>query len=126
MVRDDPDSITSALTLIQQLVDKGRHGDALMLCQELLHHNPTNQHLLSLIVSLRMQSHWLALPLRPLQGSGWAGVAIIWLIAVSLINVAQSTGASWAYGVVGVYLGWVVYTWCYPPLMTRWLTTRGL
>ena len=27
---------------------------------------------------------------------------------------------------VAVYIGWAVYTWIYPPLMTRWLRARGI
>ena len=126
LIGDDPDSREAAYTLLAHLVEERRTREALELSQELLRIDPKNEHLLEAIVELRMATHPLALPLRPLQRFGWAGSAAIWFGAIVVLRWAGRAEVPWALPLAGLYLAWVLYSWIYPPLMKRWLRARGL
>jgi len=127
LVREDPEAREVAFTLLQSLTEQRRSEEALELCQELMRSDPGNENLVELAVALRVQTHPLALPLWPMQRFGWAASGAIWVGAVlSFALLRRQSDNPWAAAAVGVYVAWVVYTWAYGPIMTRWLRARGI
>jgi len=126
LIRDDPKSRRTALTLYRHLIEQHRQREALDVAKQLLRANPSDEALIAAIVDLRAQTHWLALPIRPLQRFGWAGSAGIWLGFIVIANFARRTDAVWAGAILAAYLAWVVYSWTYMPIMTRWIRARGV
>ena len=126
LIAEDPDAQDVILSLIQTLIDQSRPDEALRLSQELLRVQPDNVALVDLIVLLRAQGHVLGWPLRPLFRFGWAASGALWLGAVLAINFMRRTEATWALPFAGAYLLFVIYSWAYIPIMTRWLRWRGI
>lgn len=126
LVSDDPDGQEVTATLMLTLIDQNRPAEALEIAKELLRAQPENTGLVDLIVELRAQTHWLAWPTKPLQRFGWGGSAVIWLGAVVVLNFFRETEHPLVLVAALAYLGWVVYTWIYTPVMTRWLRFRGV
>lgn len=127
-VRSDPDSIATAWTAISVLAHQGRSKDAERIARELVSATPEDQDLLDAIVELRVLTHPLGLPVRPLVAYGWAGSAAFWgaFIVISgglrAVEAPERVQMGFIYG----YLAWAVYTWVYPPLMRRWIRWRGV
>ncbi len=126
LVRENPDARDVAYTLLQNLTENGRSREALVLCQEMMQSDPGNQNLVDLAIALRVQTHPLALPLWPMQKFGWRASAAIWLGAALSIGLLRQTNSMWAVSLVSVYVVWVVYTWVFEAIMTRWFRARGI
>ena len=73
-----------------------------------------------------MASHPLGLPLRPLARLGWAGSGLIWIGFIVVYATALRFDSPWVATIATVYVSWVVYSWIYPPLMKRWVKSRGI
>jgi predicted Zn-dependent protease len=126
LVHDDPEAHDVAYGLLVSLAEQGQNEDALRLCQELMRSEPDNEGLIETAVALRAATHWLALPLRPMQRFGWGASAAIWIVAIIAFRFLDGAKSTWMLTALGIYLTWVLYTWIYMPLMTRWLRARGL
>ncbi len=126
LVREDPEAREVAFTLLQSLAEQNRSAEALELCQELMRSEPGTEGLIDLAVTLRSQAHWLALPLWPMRRFGWAASAAIWLGAVVGFRVLAKAESPWILAGLAAYLFWVLYTWLYTPIMTRWLRAKGI
>lgn len=126
LIEDDPDGEAVTRALMVSLVERRRYAEALALAQQLLRIFPADENLLELIVELRVATHWLAWPLWPMQRFGWGGSVAVWIGAVVVIRVLGRTPGPVAGAFAGGYLLWVIYTWSYRPLMTRWIRARGV
>jgi hypothetical protein len=60
-------------------------------------------------------------PLWPVMRFGWTASVVIWLLAVFGLNALRRSDPELA-GTVGlVFLGYVAYSWIWPPLLKRLL-----
>lgn len=122
LVRRFPDQIQTIATLVVLLAEQRRFNEAHMLAQELLRADPGNQDLVDLVVSLKVETHWLGAPLWPVRRFGWAASASIWAVTVIAIIFLQSSPYELLIvPIIAIFLLYVVYSWIYPPLMSRLL-----
>ncbi|MDH5676937.1 MAG: tetratricopeptide repeat protein [Myxococcales bacterium] len=126
LIADNPEGRRVAWMLFIALVEQARHREALAIGQQLLRDEPDDQELIDHLITLRAATHPLALPLWPMSKFGWAASAAIWGGAVVLMTLMRHTKSPWVAALGVLYLVWVIYTWVYPPMMTRWLRHRGL
>ncbi|MBZ0113356.1 MAG: tetratricopeptide repeat protein [Thermoanaerobaculia bacterium] len=126
LVSEDPESRWVVTLLFTSLVDQKRFEEALRVGQQLLRANPNNTALTEALVELRMQTHWIAAPARPLARWGWFGAAALWVLALVTIRLASALQSTVALWLAGAYLAYCLYTWIYPPLLRRWIRHRGI
>jgi predicted Zn-dependent protease len=124
LLREYPDQAQSTVRVVQLLIDHGKHREAYELARELVMVDPGNAGLVDLAAELRRTSHWSMWPLWPMRKWGWAGSIGIWAIAMVLLrsNALQSTPlAGYDDAVALVFLGYVIYSWVWPPVLGRLL-----
>lgn len=128
LVTDNPDGYDVATLLLMALIEQKRNREALALARQLLRASPDDDALVETVIELAVATHWLSWPLWPLQRFGWAASAFLWLGAAVFAQVGRSQGWPWegAAAFASVYLGYVIYSWTYTPLMTRWVRSRGI
>ena len=127
LLTEHPDSMTSAVRMVQLLLDKGKHAEAYELSRELVQHDPGNQALVAMAGELRVSSHWSMLPLWPMRKWGWGGSIGIWFAAVLLLNSGVFDGEGREQlltGFVTLLLAYVVYSWVWPPILRRLMRVR--
>lgn len=125
LIRGDPESLATARTLFLVLVERGRHREALEVGRQLLRVDPANADLVEALAELRAETHWIAIPAYPMRRFGWVGAAAVWGFGVLGARATASWSTAWALTFLVVYLGYIVYTWVYPPLLKRWLLRKG-
>jgi len=116
-----PEDRQTLSLVVSALIQSGDHRSALRGARELLRSQPNDPHWLSLVQALSVQNHWSMLPLWPLQRFGWGASVALWLggvVAVRVLGQMNSPAAAWASWVI---LGYVIYSWVWPPLLKRWL-----
>lgn len=119
-----PDQVRPTLGLIQHLIDNGRNREAYELARELVALDPGNQAFVELAQDLRHASHWSLRPLWPMQKWGWGGAIAIWAGAVLLFRsgiLEDSPLGPYAHVLAFALLGYVVYSWVWPPMLRRLL-----
>jgi hypothetical protein len=79
----------------------------------------------SAIVELRMATHPLMLPYRPLQRYGWAGSAALWGVGVVGLRALNAVSPQLTIAFGAVWLAYVVGSWVVPPLLRRYLASTG-
>lgn len=124
LLEEYPDQTQSMILVVQSLIDNGKHREAYELSRELVLHDPSNDALVDLAKELRHTSHWTMLPLWPMRKWGWGGSIGLWLIVVLLLRseVLASTPLAGLEGPIAfTFLGYVVYSWVWPPLLKRLL-----
>lgn len=121
LVASDPNALETMRMVVIALVHANRSREALRLARELLRAQPNDDHLLTLVRSLRIDTHWTLWPMWPLQRWGWYGSIALWIAVVVLLQLLDSrlVGAFSA-----LWLGYVAYSWVWPPLLKRWIA-RG-
>lgn len=125
LVRDDPDALRVAWSIIAVLQAEHRYGDALEVMRGILHAAPDNQSVVEAMIDLRAASHWSVIPLWPLNRYGWVGSGALWAIAVGSFLLSRLFTPEYTGPLVTVYLVYVVYSWVWPPMLKRWLKARG-
>ena len=119
-----PDQMQTTLTVIQLLMSRGRNREAYGLARELVALQPDSEHLVELAQELRYASHWSLLPLWPMQKWGWGGSIAIWIAVVALFRSGVLDGTPlgpYAGVLVAVVIGYVIYSWVWPPILRRLL-----
>jgi predicted Zn-dependent protease len=127
LVAEDPDGYYVAHMLLVALIEQNRNREALALARQLMRAHPDDEDLVQTVVDLAVATHWLSWPLWPLRRFGWAASAALWLGAVTFVQVGRSQGWPWqaAVAFAVLYLTYVIYSWVYTPVMTRWIRSRG-
>jgi tetratricopeptide (TPR) repeat protein len=122
MLREHPEHVRSALALVIALSAKGNDRGALRVAQELLRQQPNAGHLVKLVRSLKMRTHWTMLPLYPMQRWGWNAAIAITLVGIVGLRVAeQKLPSTLVETLTWVWLGYVIYSWVWPRLLRRYL-----
>ena len=125
LLKTDPSSEHSAHTVLTVLVQQRKDAEALAIAQEMLRRSPHNEGLVELIVELRARTHWSMKPLWPVLKYGWAGSAGIWfgyiVLVYALGEVLPENSKLFAV-LIGVFLGYVAYSWIWPGLLRKWLS----
>lgn len=124
LLSEHPDQAETVIRLVQALLDEGKNRQAYELSRELVQLYPNNQAFVDMASSLKRASHWSLLPLYPMQKWGWAGSIGIWFAVVLLLGsgVLQNTPLGPHQTTLAlIFLGWVVYSWVWPPILKRLL-----
>jgi tetratricopeptide (TPR) repeat protein len=121
MVANDPHDVQTLRLVVLALVQAHKPRQALHLAQELLRMQPNDPSLLDLVRALRADTHWSLAPLWPMLRWGWYGSIGVWIGVVALFQVLRGTAPEWAGPVSFAVLGYVAYSWIWPPLLRRWL-----
>lgn len=120
----NPDDGHTLRLVVLALVHANRPRQALALARELLRHQPDDPHLLQMVQALRTQTHWSLLPLWPMQRWGWYGSIGLWVAVIVLYQVLRRVAPA-SLGVMSfVVLGYVAYSWLWPPLLRKWMEKR--
>ncbi|MCK4867559.1 MAG: tetratricopeptide repeat protein [Alphaproteobacteria bacterium] len=125
LVRDDPNALQAAWGIVAVLQSEHRYGEALDVMRGILHSAPDDGSIVEALVELRTASHWSTIPLWPLNRYGWLGSAALWALAIGSFMLSRSYAPGLTTPLVTIYLVYVVYSWVWPPLLKRWLRSRG-
>jgi predicted Zn-dependent protease len=125
LIAEDPERMSTARTAIAVFATAHRPKDALAIARSALRAAPGDARLVNAIVDLRMATHPLMLPYRPLVRYGWAGSAVMWGVGVGGIRVLNTVAPHLALGFTAVWLAYVVGSWAVPPLLRRHLARAG-
>lgn len=121
LVVDDPQDEHTLRLVLVALVDRGRHREAHQLARELLRAHPQDEGLLNLAQQTRYLAHWSLLPLWPLQRWGWGATIALWLLMVLGGRALGQLAPAWQEPFYFVMIGYVVYSWVWPPLLRKLL-----
>ncbi len=117
-----PESISTAHMLISHLVQRGQYGAAKRIAIQLLQTQPDSKAILTMVVELDCLSHWSMLPLWPLNRWGWLASGVLYILTLVLLNWLRQTSPQSVATVGSLMLGYVAYSWLYPPILKRWLS----
>lgn len=126
LLHDNPDSQRHIRLLILILINKKHPKAALLLTQQLIRENPNDSALIELAIALRQETHWSAIPLRPLYRYGWPASIALWISFIGLVQIDKRIHLPGFRYVTIVYLIWIVYSWIHAPILSRWLKYRGI
>jgi tetratricopeptide (TPR) repeat protein len=120
LLRDYPERVHSLLALVIALDERGKSKSALRVAQQLLAMRPDSEQFVTLVRVLKRRNHWTLWPLYPMQRWGWGGAAVVTAIGIIGINIASTTlSRSAAETITFVWLGYVVYSWVWPPILKK-------
>ncbi|MEL6447580.1 MAG: hypothetical protein AAFQ62_06545 [Pseudomonadota bacterium] len=122
LMREHPNQVGTTLRIVQMLIDRGKAREAKAIAAELALSHPDDAGIVNLASQLRVDGHWSMIPLWPMQKWGWGGAIAIWFLAVTLFRSTVLDGTPFeAYkgAIAGVFLGYVIYSWVWPPLLRR-------
>lgn len=125
LLQGHPESENTARMLITHLLARGQYRAAKRIAVELLKLYPNSREVLELVVQLDALSHWSMLPLWPLNRWGWAASGALYLIALVGLNLVRSQAPLFSSMATYTLIGYCIYSWVYPPLLTRWLKRRA-
>lgn len=124
LVRRSPTAHSTAYMILVVLYEKRKHREALRIAQELFRSDPHNEPLLEVIKELRLLIHPAMLPLWPMVKYGRHGSAIMYVVCVGAIIIANHVLPPNAMAIVAtvclLYLG---YSYC-APLMVKGLINK--
>lgn len=125
LIQKHPENAHTAHMLITHLLQRGQYRAAKRIAVALLHAQPDSRAVLALVVQLDVLSHWSMLPLWPVNRWGWAASVGIYFIVLVGLNLLRQHVPQVSNLASNVLLGYVAYSWIYPPLLTRWLKRRA-
>jgi tetratricopeptide (TPR) repeat protein len=122
LLRAHPEHVGSSTALLIALADSGRNREALRVAQELLRQQPDSEHLVNLVRSLKMQTHWSMIPMYPMQRWGWGGAVALTAAGMIGLRVAGAAlPASIVTPIALIWLGYCIYTWTWPWILRKLL-----
>lgn len=121
LVAGDPHDLHTMRLVVIALLQAGRQREAHKLAQALLRMEPSDAGLLSLVQTLRSNTHWSMWPLYPLQRWGWGASIGLWVLMLVGMRVLNNYAPEYSGPASGVLLAYVVYSWVWPPLFRRWV-----
>lgn len=117
-----PDAVSTALMVITVLSHQNKNKEALRIAQEVLRQCPESQDVVDLVVTLKSSNHWSMVPLRPLQRWGWGASIAIWFVMILLLRSVRGTPIEpYAVPVIIAFIAYALYSWIWPPILTRWI-----
>lgn len=119
---NEPNSINTLVLIVIALQERGKMREAGRIAQQLVRLQPNNQHLVAMAKSLKVSSHWTLWPLWPMQKYGWGGSVAMWIILLVVGRVILRAYPAWSGQFSLLVIGYVIYSWVWPPLLRRWLT----
>ncbi len=119
LIAENPGSEHVLRMLLVHLVNKQHRKPALILAQEILRKNPSDENLVELIIDLKAATHWTALPLWLNYQYGNMATGAIWVIFIVLLYVNRSIGLPGFGYIVWGYISWVVYSWLHPVVFKK-------
>jgi len=125
LLRNHPESETTARMLITHLVSRGRYRAAKRIAVELLKLYPHSREVLELVVQLDALSHWSMLPLWPFNRWGWGASIAFYVLTLLSLNFLSHEAPGITRYTSYVLLGYCAYSWIYPSLLTRWMKRRA-
>ncbi|UCH74668.1 MAG: tetratricopeptide repeat protein [Rhodospirillales bacterium] len=125
LVRENPDALHVAWSVVLVLQSRHRYAEALQVLRGIFRSVPDDKEAVAALIEMRVLSHWSMLPLTPLQRYGWVGSGVLWAVAVLSVFLADRFAPQITSSLVVFYLGYVVYSWLWPPMLKRWLSARG-
>ena len=125
MMHRFPESVITAHMLVNYLRERGQYWAAKRVAVELLRAQPNSPQALALVVELEFLSHWTMIPLWPFNRWGVVATVAFYVGSLALFNALRSL-APQAGGIVSTtLLAYVIYSWVYPPILSRWLQRRA-
>jgi tetratricopeptide (TPR) repeat protein len=121
LVAQDPSDVYTLRLVVSALSQRGRLRQAHRLAQELLRSQPGDAQLLELVQTLATATHWSMVPLWPMQRWGWTASIALWVGAIALLQLMRRVAPEQTGVVSVVVLGYVAYSWIWPPLLRRWI-----
>lgn len=119
LLAQHPDDARTMRLMVAALVHTQRVPEALRLARELLRVQPDDHELATQVRELRYATHWSLLPLWPMQKWGWAGSVGLWIGVLIAMQVLGRVAPEHA-GTFGLtWLGFVAYSWVWPPVLRR-------
>lgn len=125
LLQGHPESENTARMLITHLLARGRYRAAKRIAVELLKLYPNSREILALVVQLDALSHWSMLPLWPFNRWGAIGSVAFYVITLVVLNLVRSQAPLFSSVATYTVIGYCLYSWIYPPLLTRWLKRRA-
>jgi tetratricopeptide (TPR) repeat protein len=126
LIIKQPESLHTLLLVIVALEQRGDVAGARRVAGELVAAHPHNQDLVRLAHALTVNSHWSMLPLWPLRKWGGKASVAIWIGSIVAVKVLQNINPGAATIFVVVALGYCVYSWVWPSLLTKMMAPRDL
>jgi tetratricopeptide (TPR) repeat protein len=114
-----PQLIRTLVLVVVALDQRGDVRGARRVTQELVRAQPDNEHLVDLARQLKIKGHWSMLPLWPIQKWGWGASFGIWILAIVVSRALSKVNPAAAGVFIAVMLGYVAYSWVWPPLLRR-------
>ena len=119
LITGHPESMSAVHALVIALVDSGRINEAHRIAQQAMRADPANEHLVNMVRELRIQNHWSMKLLWPLQKWGWGGSAAMWVGAIVLSRVLQTSAPGLHGPFIFTWLAYALYSWVWPSLIRR-------
>ena len=120
LVREHPEHVNTAVTLIIALQDRGDTRGALRIARELLRSQPDNEQFVQLVRELKSVGHWSLLPLYPMIKWGWGGAIAVWFAGIVGLRALSEVAPPAVVVTAGaVWLLYVIYSWVWPPLLKK-------
>jgi tetratricopeptide (TPR) repeat protein len=120
LVREHPEHVNTAVTLIIALQDRGDTRGALRIAKELLRSQPDNEQFVQLVRELKSVDHWSLLPLYPMVKWGWGGAIAVWFAGIVGLRLLSQVASPTVVATCGaVWLFYVIYSWVWPPLLKK-------
>jgi tetratricopeptide (TPR) repeat protein len=120
-----PEDMVTARLLIVHLINRGRYWSAKRIAVELLKARPDSREALELVVEIEALCHWSVIPLWPFNRWGIAATITFWLAWMLVYKLLRSYAPQVSGPAVVFILGYCVYSWVYPSLLTRFLKRRA-
>jgi predicted Zn-dependent protease len=121
MLQQHPDDYHTLELVFVALLQDGRTHAAHSVARTLLRARPSDPLALQRVQALALQTHWTMWPLWPMTRFGWPAVIVLWLGSVLALNLLRGPAPQLAALLSPVLLGYVIYSWVWPPLLKRWL-----
>lgn len=120
LLRQHPEKVSTLVTLVIALEQRGDSRAALRVAQQLLSMHPGSQNFVELVRMLKRNTHWSMLPLYPMLRWGWGGAAAVTIIGMIGVRVAgQSLPTTLALPVIYGWLAYVIYSWVWPSILKK-------
>lgn len=126
LLHNHPEDHATARLLISHLLEQGKYWSARRIAVELLRAEPHSKDALALVVNIDALAHWTVLPLWPFNRWGVPATIVFFLGTMLGLTQLRKYLSPETMSIINIsLLSYVVYSWIYPPLLTRWLKRRA-